>query len=76
MAGEDVLGASDVGGGTTTLVAEGAILLEDEHAAMKAASAVTPAGTQSFLIIPISLDVNSTRVDGALEMVRSGCTRL
>jgi len=32
VVGEDVLGESDVGGGTATLVAVGTKLLEDEHA--------------------------------------------
>jgi len=53
VAGADVLGASDVGGGTTELVAAGTILLDDEHAAMVAVSAITPAGIQSFAIVPL-----------------------
>jgi hypothetical protein len=52
VTGEDVLGASDVGGGTVKLVAAGTILLDDEHAATVAVSTITPAGIQNFAIVP------------------------
>jgi hypothetical protein len=59
--GADVLGASDVAGGTTRLVAAGTILLVDEHAAMVAVNAITPAGIQSFAIVPPGVVLSSQR---------------